>query len=104
MFYVLSLWYMLPCIIRRNYHFCGTRATVQLLHTFLQLYCGLGLRDKLVEVQERESCNYTLSIETPLLCDHPMFDPLYVNDPQMLTCSPLISQKEYEVYMMQQGL
>ena len=57
-----------------------------------------------MEVQERESCNYTLSIETPLLCDHPMFDPLYVNDPQMLTCSPLISQKEYEAYMMQQGL
>lgn len=74
------------------------------LIVFLQLYCGLGSRNKLVEVQESEMCNYTLSIETPLLCTHPMFDPLYGNDPHLVTCSPVLPQQAYEEHMMKQGL
>ena len=58
----------------------------------------------MVEVKEESTCNYTLRIHTPLLCQHPILRPLKNPAPShTLSCSPVVSQLDYEDYLLKEG-
>ena len=69
-----------------------------------QVYCALEGVDQLVEVKEDSVCNYTLAVHTPLLCQHPMMVPLGKSArSKTLSCTPVVSQLDYEDYRLKQG-
>ena len=70
----------------------------------LQIYCKMEGVDRLVEVKEETTCNYSIVIHTPLLCQHPMLVPLGSSTPShTLSCTPVVSQLDYEDYLLKQG-
>ncbi len=70
----------------------------------MQIYCGVG-PDTIVEVRERETCNYTLSIQTSRICSHPMFaTEAGTKESHPITCSPVLSKAAYEEYLQQEEL
>ena len=68
-----------------------------------QIRCSLTSDDRLYEVIERETCSYSIIIHTSLLCGHPLFDTGRRGRTQTLTCSPLLSQPDYQKYLDEQG-
>ena len=69
------------------------------------MYCSPGASTaKLVGIQEKETCNYTLTIQTPLLCSHPLLDPSSGSKPHLLSCAPLLSQEEYQKHLEEEGI
>ena len=70
----------------------------------LQLHCTLEGVNKIVEIDEKSTCNYTLTVHSPLLCQHPMLVPLGNSAPShTLSCAPVVSQLDYEDYLLKQG-
>lgn len=61
--------------------------------------------DKIVEVREKETCNYTLSVQTSRVCSHPLFttEPV-TKDSHVISCSPVLSREDYEEYLQQKEL
>jgi protein OS-9 len=71
----------------------------------VELHCTLEGVDKMIEVKEDSTCNYTLTVQTPLLCQHPMLIPLGNSAPShTLSCAPVVSQLDYEDYLLKQEL
>ena len=69
-----------------------------------QIFCSLSGEERLVSVEERETCDYVLHVETPLLCRQRLFRVTSLKKPQSLSCSPLVSQEEFQEYTEKQGL
>lgn len=67
----------------------------------VQFLCHEDAGDKLVRVEEAETCVYELYVHTMRLCHHPYLRP--VRKPPVLTisCSPLLSQQDYDAYVAQ---
>ena len=77
--------------------------TLTILFDYIQIFCSLKGEDKLVSVRETETCNYLLHVETPLLCSHPLFVPSSTRKPQDLSCSPVVSEEEFQRFTERQG-
>jgi hypothetical protein len=71
----------------------------------VEIFCTVEGVDTLVEVKEDTTCNYTLRVQTPLLCQHPMLLPLSSSTPRhTLSCTPVVSQLDYEDFLLKQEL
>ncbi len=68
----------------------------------IQIYCGLG-QDQIVEIREKETCNYTISIRSSRVCSHPLFKTDTGNEEtHVIVCSPVLTAEDYEAYMLQE--
>jgi protein OS-9 len=70
----------------------------------MQMVCSLSGEERLVSIEERETCDYVLQVETPLLCRERLFQVTSLKKPQSLSCSPLLSQEDFQQYTEKQGL
>ncbi|CAI7989293.1 Protein OS-9 [Geodia barretti] len=71
----------------------------------VEIFCTVEGVDTLVEVKEDTTCDYTLRVQTPLLCQHPMLLPLSSSTPRhTLSCTPVVSQLDYEDFLLKQEL
>jgi len=65
----------------------------------VQFVCQEGHGDFVSSVDERETCSYVVSVHTSRICTHPLFaSPISVKS-LPISCSPLLSASDYEMYM-----
>ena len=55
--------------------------------------------DKIIEVVEHETCNYTIVVHATALCYHPLFATESKMAANVITCSPLLSEDQYQKYL-----
>lgn len=61
--------------------------------------CSVSGEDKLVSVEEVDTCNYLVFVQTPLLCSLPLFQQLQHGSRTVISCSPLVSRETYTRYI-----
>ena len=59
--------------------------------------------DKLVSVQEGDTCNYVVIVRTSLLCNIPIFSNAQRGKEMQVKCSPVVSEEKYQDYLRKQG-
>jgi len=50
-------------------------------------------------VDERETCSYVVTVHTSRICAHPLFGPPVTVTSLPISCNPLLSAADYEMYM-----
>jgi len=61
--------------------------------------CQEGHGDFVASVDERETCSYVVTIHTSRICAHPMYSPPEKVRSLPISCNPLLSAADYEMYM-----
>ena len=55
--------------------------------------------DRIVRVDEPQSCDYILTVATSKICSVPQLKPEEVPKPKEISCSPLFMQDEYNQWL-----
>ena len=63
-----------------------------------KIYCEEGSADLVLRVDEPLSCSYVITVYTNKLCKHSLFRSLHTQEPQLITCSPALSEEHYKIY------
>lgn len=67
--------------------------------TSVQYYCGEGIADMIIRVEEPATCEYIITVHSVKLCDHPAF---YIEEKTKkvnLICYPALSERAYSKYV-----
>eukprot|EP00794_Sanderia_malayensis_P003327 gene3327-3814_t len=74
--------------------------TGQPRHTLVKFFCDESIEaNSIVSVEEPASCVYTMIIRSKDLCNHPLFKQPEKPKPQEISCSPALTQVQYENYL-----
>jgi len=65
----------------------------------VQFVCQEGHGDFLFSIDERETCAYIVTVHTSRICAHPSFGPPASIESLPISCNPLLSADDYEVYV-----
>ena len=63
--------------------------------------CEDGAGDHISRIDEPESCGYIVTVQTTRICHHPYLKTPAKSKPVSITCSPALSQEEYDEYHAQ---
>ncbi|KAK5117658.1 hypothetical protein LTR62_005081 [Meristemomyces frigidus] len=66
--------------------------------TEVQFHCNPQSSDRISLIQETRSCAYLMVIQTPRLCSDVAFLPPQKNQPNTISCSPILGDDEVEEY------
>ena len=61
--------------------------------------CQEGHGDFVSSVDERETCSYIVMVHTSRICAHPLYGPPASVTSLQISCNPLLSPADYEMYM-----
>ena len=75
-----------------------------MLFASLQYYCDPDNIDYLSDVDELETCAYTLVVYTNKICHHPYLKPPRRTKSVPITCHPLLTEDEYREYEEIKGI
>ena len=67
------------------------------VHLF-QFYCDETAGTSMVSVDEPATCMYSISVHSKELCAHPLFKPLKKEKAREITCSPALTEEQYNDY------
>jgi len=65
----------------------------------VQFMCQEGHGDFVSSVDERETCSYIVIVYTSRICTHPLYGPPESVTSLPISCNPLLSAADYEMYM-----
>ena len=65
----------------------------------VQFVCQEGHGDFVLSIDERETCSYIVTVHTSRICTHPLFGPPVTIKSLPISCNPLLSASDYEIYM-----
>jgi len=65
----------------------------------VQFVCQEGHGDFVSTIDERETCSYIVTIYTSRICSHPLYRPPVKVKSLLISCNPLLSASDYEMYM-----
>jgi len=65
----------------------------------VQFMCREGHGDFVSSVDERHTCSYVVTVHTSRLCSHPLFAPPPTVKSLPISCNPLLSPVDYEMYL-----
>ena len=60
--------------------------------------------DRLVSIQEQDTCNYVVTVRTSLLCNIPLFRNKQHGKEMPIVCSPVVSQETYQDHLRKQSM
>jgi protein OS-9 len=67
--------------------------------TEARFICQEGHGDYIAGVDERETCSYVMTVHTSRICSHPQFGPPTSMKTVTISCNPLLTVSEYEIYI-----
>jgi len=65
----------------------------------VQFVCQEGHGDFVHSIDERETCSYIVTVHTSRICSHPSFAPPIRVKSLPISCNPLLSAADYELYI-----
>jgi len=78
---------------------CFLRDVVPRVCCCVQFVCQEGHGDFLFSIDERETCSYVVTVHTSRICAHPLFGPPATVESLPISCNPLLSAADYEMYV-----
>ncbi|GAB6027053.1 Protein OS-9 [Chamberlinius hualienensis] len=87
-----------------QYYVNGSKCDVTgaLRKTEVRFVCEEGAADFISHVDEPESCQYVIVINTNRVCPHPLLQPPPSGKPKSITCNPVLSSDNYQQYQKEQ--
>ncbi|CAL4065749.1 unnamed protein product, partial [Meganyctiphanes norvegica] len=84
----------------------GTKCdlTAEPRRTEVRFHCEDGVGDYIQRVDEPESCRYIVTVATTRVCHHPYLRMQGSNSPNSITCSPALTQEQFDKYLRYQDL
>lgn len=65
----------------------------------VRYYCDEDSTDYILSVEEPETCSYVFTVHTSRVCSFPPLKRLSPSKPHTISCSPLLSEEQYQKYL-----